>query len=314
MTARLLPGLCLVCLALLPLSLQAQTVIDLNGGGVRGKTIDDYKLKQKTAERARADSLAYMDHLTRAFNALHDDSLAKAESLFNQALKTRPDAPGNYIVVYNLGLICLAQNRYAEAVERFDDVLRDRPDLVEARYDRAVCYYESGNLTASLQDCQTLLNGDLDNDWKTQVLFLRSAVYSKSHQADLGKLDLEEILRLDPDNRSAMLLLAGALEELGQPQGALSRLNLFVAAYPDDVDGLVARAEQEMRLTQYDAAWADYDAAILLETSRAALYVGRAKAWLALDNKSAARKDLDRAIELGQTRGALTELYRQAQQ
>lgn len=311
---RFFAALLLVVLTGFAAPISAQTVIDLNGGGVRAKTVDDYKDKEVAAKRAEKDSLAYIDHLTRAFNALHDDSLAKAEELFNLALKTRPDAPGNYVVEYNLGLIRLAQNRYAEAVEKFNAVLKSHPTLVDARYSRAVCYYELSSYQAAQNDCEMLLTGGTDNALKTQVLFLRSAIYSKCKQADKAKIDLEEILRLDPDNMSASLLLAGTFEELGQPQAALTHLNTFVTRHADSAEGRAARAELEMRMDMPQLARTDYDEAIKLAPEEAAYYIGRAKVLIALDNLVSARKDLDRAVELGQTRGSLTALYRQTQE
>ena len=78
-----LVGLCLFALSFT--SLRAQTVIDLKRGGVvRAKTIDDYREEAKVKERLAADSLAYVDHLTRALNALGRDSLAQAEQLFRK--------------------------------------------------------------------------------------------------------------------------------------------------------------------------------------------------------------------------------------
>ena len=71
---------------------RAQTVIDLKrGGGVRAKTLDDYKIEHKTPRELAIDSLAYNDCLTRAFNELHRDSLHLAEAYFERALKLRPE-------------------------------------------------------------------------------------------------------------------------------------------------------------------------------------------------------------------------------
>lgn len=68
-------------------TLPAQTIIDLNSGSVRAKDIDDYRYEKGLNERQEKDSLAYIDHLTRAFNALHADSLDEAERRFFRLLK-----------------------------------------------------------------------------------------------------------------------------------------------------------------------------------------------------------------------------------
>jgi len=303
----------LFVLSALSFSLNAQTVIDLGTGKVRGKSVDDYREEQGIAERARQDSLAYIDHLTRALNALHEDSLSLAEMLFLKALKTRPEAQTNVIVRYNLGRIRLAQGDYRTAIGYFDDVLHIRPSSIETRYDRAVCYYEMGNFTAALADCEALTTRQLDEVRLTQVRFLQAAAYAKSQQPDRAKIALEDILRRDPNNVSANLLLAGVLEDLGQPNAALNHLNLFIAAHPTDADGLVARAELQVRTGQTVAAQADYDAAIRLRPNEAELYVDRAKTFLSIGAKTAARRDLERAVALGLSRGSLNSLFRQAQ-
>lgn len=293
-------------------TVKAQTVIDLERGGtVRAKTMDDYEQEQGFKNRMEADSVAYVDHLRRAFNALHRDSLDEAERLFSQALKKRPDAPGNYIVRYNLGRIAMGRNRFREAIDLFSQVLKQRPDQLEARYDRAVCYAEINSLQAAREDCDQLLESVQEHDLKMRGLFLKSAIQMRSHQPDKARETLETILREDPENEGAALLLAGAYEQMGQPQESLSRLNLFVAVHPENTDGLLARAGLEERLQMDDMARADYDAAIRLLPKEAELYVKRARVLLRLGEKGAARKDLDQAGALGYPRSVLNALFQE---
>ena len=149
----------MLCIALcLATLMQAQTVIDLKDGAIRAKTTEDYKEELGIKARAKADSLAYVDHMRRALNALHEDSLDKAALLLQKALKTRPEAPGNYLVHEKLGEIRLAQGRYREAVDHFAETLKQKPDSPNARYGRAVCYYETGSLKAAEDDCNALVD------------------------------------------------------------------------------------------------------------------------------------------------------------
>ena len=82
-------------------------------------------------------------------------------------------------------------------------------------------------------------------------------------------------------------------------------------AHPENVEGRLARAELEMRLTVPDLAVKDYDAAILLAPENPELFIGRAKANLQLKRFVAARKDLDAAVALGVPRGMLNAYYQQ---
>lgn len=289
---------------------RAQTVIDLKRGGtVRAKTIDDYKQENRFAEREAADSVAYQDCLTRAFNALHADSLQQAGELFERALKLRPYAPGNHIVRYNLGRIGLARGDYRTAVACFTAVLKLHPEDEQARLDRATAYLELGNAADALSDCNALLAMPIDRERRKTVLFLRAAAYMKNRLYRAARTDLEEVMRLEPDNENAPLLLAVAYEKDGQPQEALGRLNLYVNAHPDGADGLVMRAGMEERLGMDDAARADYDAALRLEPSNADLYVARAAVLVRLGAKGVARRDLEQAVRLGHPRAALQKEF-----
>ena len=70
----------LILLANIPQMVTAQTIIPLERGkgGVRSKTVDDYKEELNMVERQRNDSIQYVDNLRRAFNALHVDSDRKS--------------------------------------------------------------------------------------------------------------------------------------------------------------------------------------------------------------------------------------------
>ena len=174
----------MLCIALcLATLMQAQTVIDLKDGAIRAKTTEDYKEELGIKARAKADSLAYVDHMRRALNALHEDSLDKAALLLQKALKTRPEAPGNYLVHEKLGEIRLAQGRYREAVDHFAETLKQKPDSPNARYGRAVCYYETGSLKAAEDDCNALVDEEkATTPLGRQYRFLRAAIHTKTRK------------------------------------------------------------------------------------------------------------------------------------
>lgn len=304
----------MLCIALcLATLMQAQTVIDLKDGAIRAKTTEDYKEELGIKARAKADSLAYVDHMRRALNALHEDSLDKAALLLQKALKTRPEAPGNYLVHEKLGEIRLAQGRYREAVDHFAETLKQKPDSPNARYGRAVCYYETGSLKAAEDDCNALVDEEkATTPLGRQYRFLRAAIHTKNKYPEKARQDLEDILRADPDNQSAILLLAGILEETGQPKKALEQLNLFVDSHPQNTDGLAARAALFNRIEQYYLAEADYDTLIRLQADNPSLYILRARVKLKLNKHEAAQTDLEKAVKLGVPRGEITALLREA--
>ncbi|MDY6250515.1 MAG: tetratricopeptide repeat protein [Bacteroidaceae bacterium] len=283
------------------LSGSAQTIIDLSAGGkVRAKTIDDYRNEQTgILQRLHEDSLAYVQCLTQAFNALHADSLATAEKCFRKALKLRPDAPGNYVVHYNLGLIYTAQNQHTKAFHQYNDALKLKPENPQALQMRAQSHLYLGNATAAITDCNSLLRQEPDTTTKIATLFVRYAAHMQVRLHANARSDLEQIIRLQPHNDNAHLLLSNVDEAEGRHRQALERLDRLVQGRPEWTEALVARAELEMKQSLFALAEADASRAIEQDSQNATLYLLRARAKLKQGQRAAAKADLERANELG---------------
>lgn len=305
--------LCLVLLAA-PAWGEAQTIIELKrGGGVRAKTVDDYKEEMQMNDRLREDSAAYVDNLRRAFNALHTDSLDEAEKLFREALKQRPGSSGNYVIKYNLGLVDMARGRNAEAVEKLSAIIKDYPAYYVARVARAEANLQLGKAREAIEDAELVMERteklNIDLDLARRARFVRAAARYRLRYYPEAHADLQHLLDADPQNENAQILDALTLQQMGQPKEALNRLNLIVRAHPQSVDALTARASVEYELGLNTLARADYDALIALCPDESGYYVERARALIRLEEKLAARRDLDRAIQLGVPRGMVQSLY-----
>ena len=289
--------LSILLLSLLAVSLSGQTIIDLKrGGGVRAKTVDDYRRDDSDLNRrVREDSLAYNDCLTRAFNALYRDSLDQAEELLTRALALRPAAPSNYIVRHYLARIRMARGQYAEAVKELTALLRERPEDREIRSERASCYIENSNPQAALADCNALLASPPSEADHIHALFLRLAAYHALRETDKALADTRTILQMDPANKSATLLEAALLAEKGQTTEAMNRYNLYVTAHRDDADGYAARAELEVKQEMWQAARADYDEALRIRPADPALLLARANVLERLGLNALAKRDREAA-------------------
>lgn len=299
------------------LTLQAQTIIPLERGkvGVRAKNIEDYKNDMKMAERLRDDSLLYVDNLRRAFNALHTDSLAQAERLFNEALKLRPTAPGNHIIRYNLGLVDMARGNNVEAIKKLTDIIKTYPNYFDARLARAEAYLQLGRTNEAIDDAQQLLEKQhLDGmtaDIAERARFVRAAARYQLRLYTDAHADLQTIMGDNPQNVNAQVLDALTLQHMGRPKEALNRLNLIVEAHPHHIDAISTRAAVEAELNLTAMARADYDTLIKLQPNESSYYIERAKMLIRLGEKKAARNDLDTAVRLGVPQGMAHLLYQQ---
>lgn len=299
------------------LTLQAQTIIPLERGkvGVRAKNIEDYKNDMKMAERLRDDSLLYVDNLRRAFNALHTDSLAQAERLFNEALKLRPTAPGNHIIRYNLGLVDMARGNNVEAIKKLTDIIKTYPNYFDARLARAEAYLQLGRTNEAIDDAQQLLEKQhLDGmtaDIAERARFVRAAARYQLRLYPDAHADLQTIMGDNPQNVNAQVLDALTLQHMGRPKEALNRLNLIVEAHPHHIDAISTRAAVEAELNLTAMARADYDTLIKLQPNESSYYIERAKMLIRLGEKKAARNDLDAAVRMGVPQGMVHLLYQQ---
>ena len=299
------------------LTLQAQTIIPLERGnvGVRAKNIEDYKNDMKMAERLRDDSLLYVDNLRRAFNALHTDSLAQAERLFNEALKLRPTAPGNHIIRYNLGLVDMARGNNVEAIKKLTDIIKTYPNYFDARLARAEAYLQLGRTNEAIDDAQQLLEKQhLDGmtaDIAERARFVRAAARYQLRLYTDAHADLQTIMGDNPQNVNAQVLDALTLQHMGRPKEALNRLNLIVEAHPHHIDAISTRAAVEAELNLTAMARADYDTLIKLQPNESSYYIERAKMLIRLGEKKAARNDLDTAVRMGVPQGMVHLLYQQ---
>lgn len=298
-------------------TLQAQTIIPLERGkvGVRAKNIEDYKNDMKMAERLRDDSLLYVDNLRRAFNALHADSLAQAERLFNEALKLRPTAPGNHIIRYNLGLVDMARGNNVEAIKKLTDIIKTYPNYFDARLARAEAYLQLGRTNEAIDDAQQLLEKQhLDGmtaDIAERARFVRAAARYQLRLYTDAHADLQTIIGDNPQNVNAQILDALTLQQMGRPKEALNRLNLIVEAHPHHIDAISTRAAVEAELNLTAMARADYDTLIKLQPNESSYYIERAKMLIRLGEKKAARNDLDAAVRMGVPQGMVHLLYQQ---
>ena len=299
------------------LTLQAQTIIPLERGkvGVRAKNIEDYKNDMKIAERLRDDSLLYVDNLRRAFNALHTDSLAQAERLFNEALKLRPTAPGNHIIRYNLGLVDMARGNNVEAIKKLTDIIKTYPNYFDARLARAEAYLQLGRTNEAIDDAQQLLEKQhLDGmtaDIAERARFVRAAARYQLRLYPDAHADLQTIMGENPQNVNAQILDALTLQQMGRPKEALNRLNLIVEAHPHHIDAISTRAAVEAELNLTAMARADYDTLIKWQPNESSYYIERAKMLIRLGEKKAARNDLDAAVRMGVPQGMVHLLYQQ---
>jgi tetratricopeptide (TPR) repeat protein len=91
-------------------------------------------------------------------------------------------------------------------------------------------------------------------------------------------------------------------------------VNMLVSTYPDSATAWAARAGIEKERDMKELAAYDYGEALRRQPDNRDWLLARADLLIALRRYDEARKDLDRLIVLGVSRGQLRDMYRQAKE
>lgn len=84
-------------------------------------------------------------------------------------------SPNIVSISYNaLGCILAEEEQWLEAAQAFKASLEAKPDLPDARFNLALCYYCDGDAQEAVDECTKYLE-EHEHDWEAQMLWLRAA-------------------------------------------------------------------------------------------------------------------------------------------
>ena len=171
--------------------------------------LDDYE-KVKKADAHRNLGNAYLQ------NGRHNMALAE----FKSALQL---TPGNYDLMYDIGLVYLLWNNPEDAIVYFEDVLAIRPD-------HAPAINSMGNAYLALKDYdQAILYYQKINDgmvYGTPYMPMANMGLAYFNKGDYAKAEecYKAALKMEPNYVNALVLLGQLQIETGNTQEALKNL------------------------------------------------------------------------------------------
>lgn len=162
--------------------------------------------------------------------------------------------------------------------------------------ERGVSYYENNKLQEALIEFANAVQidpQDSDAHYRLAQTYVRLG-----GEANLiaAFRELSRTVEIDPSHRQAQLLL-GALHLLGnEPEKALERADIVLAASPNDAEGLELRATSLVRKMDYRSGIAAYGKAIEQNATNTSLHIGLAQAYVAAQDYAGAEQTLQRAL------------------
>jgi tetratricopeptide (TPR) repeat protein len=173
-------------------------------------------------------------------------------------------APKDPNVLINLGTIYAQSKQLELAIENFDQAIRLRPDFDKAYYDRA-------------------------------------SAYLLKHDSEHAMQDFDKAIELRPTDADAFANRGSLHLANGEFEKALADLDRAVELAPHNARYRDPRANIYLTEGRYGDALRDFDEALNIDPGNPALYFGRGRTNLFLDDTSAAIGDLKIGVRLRPT-------------
>jgi len=197
-------------------------------------------------------------------------------------------------------------------MKAYSQLLAEDPHDAETLFRRANEYYKQSDYIKALDDIDNALKympGD-DTDTRFQALQLRANIYMMQHKYEQAVADLNEQLRIDPQNYVAIYQRATSLYELGRYADAKSDFRLLQQLNSRSQEALFGLARVAVRENNLGLAEELCNKAVDITPSNSQVYMRRASVRSMAGNEQGAVDDYIIAISTDQdnTPKALREL------
>ena len=142
------------------------------------------------------------------------------------------------------------------------------------------------------------------------ALFYRAFAYEQLGRFTFARRDYEDYLKIVPFNYEGMLCLALLNHRDKHYTESYDQINTLIEMNPDSTHLYVARANMEEDRDMTEPAIYDWGCVIEREPDVAQHYINRARLYMQEKKREEARRDLDKAVELGTPRNSLNYLYK----
>lgn len=238
----------------------------------------------------------YDEWITRSFDYMDQDSVARAEECLKNAMRMEPANPRNGLLFSNLGTLQRQQGKLSEAEMSYSCAIALLEDMPNIRVNRAQLYAEMERYQDAIEDYTLLLSKEPQNeDW----LYERALCRLMAMDTIGARSDLEFIDTFNPKSAKSRLGMAVVYKAQKQYSMALDLYNALIEANPKSWSLLRDRAEVHYLSNHMGAALQDIEESIKRNSQDPMSYVLRAQIRYARGDKEYARRDLNTALEKG---------------
>ena len=259
-----------------------------------------------TKALAQNDSIStYEEWITASFYALDENNNAQAEQCLKNAMKLEPANPQNGLLFVNLGTIQRNQQKYKDAEISYTCAISLLEENTVAFSTRASLYAEMEEYQKAIDDYSVIIGRNPENE---DALYERALCRLMNNDTVGARFDLETIDKLNPKSAKSRLGMAMVYKAMGENAMAVELYDALIKANPNSWSLLRDRAEVYFFSKRLGAALIDIDKSISMNGKDPLSYFLRAKIRWAKGDREYARRDLNRAVELGLPQSAAADL------
>ena len=259
-----------------------------------------------TKALAQNDSIStYEEWITASFDALDENNNAQAEQCLKNAMKLEPANPQNGLLFVNLGTIQRNQQKYQDAEISYTCAISLLEENTVAFSTRASLYAEMEEYQKAIDDYSVIIGRNPENE---DALYERALCRLMNNDTVGARFDLETIDKFNPKSAKSRLGMAMVYKAMGENAMAVELYDALIKVNPNSWSLFRDRAEVYFFSKRLGAALIDIDKSISMNGKDPLSYFLRAKIRWAKGDREYARRDLNRAVELGLPQSAAADL------
>lgn len=255
---------------------------------------------------AQKDTITtYEGWITASFDAMDIDSIALAEECLKNAMRLEPANPQNGMLFVNLGTLQRQQEKYLDAEISYSCAISLLEENSIVFSTRASLYAEMEEYQKAINDYTVLINRNPEDE---DSLYERALCRLMSNDTLGARMDLEAIDKFNPNSAKSRLGMAVVYKVMGENAMAIELYDALIKANPNSWSLLRDRAEVFFFSKRLGAALIDIDKSIQMYSKDPLSYFLRAKIRWAKGDREYARRDLNRAVDLGLPQSVAADL------
>lgn len=255
---------------------------------------------------AQNDSISTYDGwITASFDALDEDNNQRAEQCLKNAMRLEPANPQNGLLFVNLGTIQRRLGKLQDAEISYTCAISLLDENTVAYSTRASLYAEIEQYQKAIDDYSVVISRNPEDE---DALYERALCRLMNNDTIGARLDLETIDKFNSKSAKSRLGMAMVYKAMGENAMAVELYDALIKANPKSWSLLRDRAEVYFFSKRLGAAMLDIDKSIQMNGRDPLSYFLRAKIRWAKGDREYARRDLNRAIELGLPQSAAADL------